>query len=113
MEEMSRKFVRSAEVTREEIAPGVYRKIMGWTSRLMVVRVEFGEGTAFPPHNHPHHQITYVVEGEFEIEIEGEKKILKRGDTYVVPGDAMHSVRCLAAGVLLDTFSPMRKDFMK
>jgi quercetin dioxygenase-like cupin family protein len=74
--------------------------------------VEFGKGTAFPPHNHPHQQITFVMEGAFEIEIEGEKKMLRKGDTYVVPGNAMHAVKCMEKGVLMDTFSPMREDFL-
>jgi quercetin dioxygenase-like cupin family protein len=113
MEERSSRFMLSADVDCEEIAPGVCRKIMGWTPSLMVIRVEFGEGTSFPPHNHPHDQITFVMKGEFEIEIEGEKKVLKEGDAYVVPSAALHAVRCLHAGVLMDTFSPAREDFLE
>jgi len=110
---MSEKFMFSDEIQREEIAPGVYRKIMGWTPDLMVIYVEFGGDTSFPPHNHPHYQISFVMEGEFEIEIEGEKKRLKKGDAYVVPSNAMHAVKCLRKGVLMDTFSPVREDFLE
>jgi quercetin dioxygenase-like cupin family protein len=112
MKQMSDRFVFSEKTPCEEIAPGVCRKIMGWESDVMVVHVEFGEGTSFPPHHHPHQQITYVREGEFEIEIEDEKRILKKGDAYVVPANAVHAVKCIRRGVLIDTFSPMREDFL-
>ncbi len=113
MKKESNRFMFSEDIPREEIAPGVMRKIMGWTRNLMVIYVEFGKDTVFPPHNHPHDQITFVLEGEFEIEIEGEKRVLKKGDAYVVPGNAMHAVKCLREGVMMDTFSPMREDFLE
>ena len=109
---MSEHFMFSKNVKKEEIAPGVYRKIMGWTPELMIIHVDFGEKTAFPPHSHPHVQITYVVDGRFEIEIDKGKSILSKGDVYVVPGNTMHAVKCLEKGVLLDTFSPAREDFL-
>jgi len=109
---MRKLFVKAKEVNREEIAPGVYRKIMGYESNLMIIYVEFGENTSFPPHKHIHQQISFVLEGEFEIDINGGKEILQKGDAYIVPESTLHAVKCLKKGALLDTFSPMREDFL-
>ena len=42
-----------------------------------------------------------------------EKKILKAGDGYYVAPNLFHGCVCLEAGVLIDTFTPMREDFLK
>ena len=64
-------------------------------------------------HQHPHTQCTYVASGCFEVTIGDEKKVLKAGDGYYVAHNLPHGCVCLEAGVLIDTFSPMREDFLK
>ena len=41
-----------------------------------------------------------------------QKEILSTGDGYYVEPDQPHGCVCLEAGVLIDTFSPMRADFL-
>ena len=52
------------------------------------------------------------MSGEFEFEIDGVKKIVKKGDTMLKMNDVVHGCVCLEAGVLLDIFNPYRKDFV-
>jgi len=48
----------------------------------------------------------------FEFTTDGETKIVRPGDgVYMKPG-ILHGCICLEAGVLIDTFSPMREDFL-
>jgi quercetin dioxygenase-like cupin family protein len=54
-----------------------------------------------------------VESGVFEIEIAGEKRILKAGDAFFIPTNVWHGAVCIEAGVLIDTFSPMREDFIE
>lgn len=105
-------FIENAEVPWQEMAPGVRRKIMSYDERLMVVKVEFQTGGVGSLHQHYHTQITHVESGVFEVEISGEKKILKAGDAFYIPPNAMHGAVCMEAGVLIDIFSPMREDFI-
>ena len=100
------------EVEWEEVAPGMKRKIMAHDERLMLVKVEFEKNGVGALHQHPHTQITYVERGLFEVEINGEKKVLGSGDVFYVPPNAIHGAVCLEAGVLIDVFSPMREDFL-
>jgi quercetin dioxygenase-like cupin family protein len=106
-------FIAGADIDWQTMAPGVKRKIMAYDDKLMLVRVEFEAGGVGTLHNHPHTQITHVESGAFEVEISGEKQVLKAGDVFYVPPHAIHGAVCLEAGVLIDVFSPMREDFIK
>jgi quercetin dioxygenase-like cupin family protein len=44
---------------------------------------------------------------------EGEKKILKAGDSYLIKPDQIHGVVALEDSKLLDVFTPMREDFIR
>ncbi len=106
-------FIGNNDISWEQMDKGVKRKIMSWDERLMLVKVEFEKGGVGSLHQHPHTQITHVESGVFEIEINGEKKILRAGDAFYIPPNVIHGAVCLEAGVLIDTFSPMREDFVK
>lgn len=105
-------FIHNQEIAYEAVAPGVRRKIMGYDERLMLVRVEFEKGSIGALHSHYHSQITNIESGIFEVEIGGEKKLLKTGDAFYIPPNVAHGVVCLEQGVLIDMFSPMREDFL-
>jgi quercetin dioxygenase-like cupin family protein len=95
-----------------EAATGIIRRVLAYNQDLMCIENTFKEGAVGSLHNHPHTQITYVVSGEFEFEIEGEKKIVKAGDTMLKMDGVEHGCKCHKAGVLLDIFTPMREDFV-
>lgn len=105
-------FLIGSELKWEDAEPGVQRQIMGYDGQLMVVKVKFEKGAIGKPHTHYHTQSTYVASGKFEVTINGEKKILEAGDGYYVAPDVLHGAVCLEAGVLIDTFSPMRAEFI-
>ena len=77
------------------------------------VKVKFNQGAVGTLHQHPHTQSTYVASGCFEVTIGKEKKVLRAGDGYYVDPNLPHGCVCLEAGVLIDTFTPMREDFLK
>jgi quercetin dioxygenase-like cupin family protein len=105
-------FIENSEIPWEVAGPGMKRKIMTYDERLMVVKVEFEKGAVGSLHQHHHSQISHIESGRFEVEIGGEKKVLKWGDAFYVPPNVVHGAVCLEAGVLIDIFSPMREDFV-
>ena len=109
---MNKPFVFANECNFEDLGGGVTRRILAYGDDLMQVEVHFEKGAIGAMHNHEHTQLTHVLEGEFEFTIGDEKKIVKKGDTlYKVP-NIMHGCVCLKKGILLDTFTPYRKDFL-
>lgn len=101
------------EMAWENPAPGITRQVMAYDGQLMLVKVKFETGAIGAAHAHYHSQATYVASGRFELTIGDEKRILGPGDGYYVEPDLEHGCVCLEAGILIDTFSPMRADFLK
>jgi quercetin dioxygenase-like cupin family protein len=67
-----------------------------------------------PPHSHTHEQISYVAEGELIFIKGNEEYHLHKGDLITVPSEIKHCIRTVSRYVrLIDSFSPVRKDFLK
>ena len=105
-------FIEGSKMPLEQVAEGVSRKILCYDKNLMMVRVEFEKGAIGALHKHPHIQMTNIESGSFEVEINGEKRILNAGDVFYVHSNLLHGVVCLEKGVLIDVFNPMREDFI-
>ena len=64
-------------------------------------------------HSHPHEQMGMVLEGTFELTIDGESRNIKKGDAYLIPSNVKHSARAFdEPAVALDIFSPPREDYL-
>lgn len=105
-------FVLSQEISWETVDNGVERKILGYDDHIMMVCVRFQKGAIGTLHHHVHRQISYVESGSFEVTIDGEKKVLQKGDCFFVSPDLVHGVVALEAGSLVDIFTPARTDFL-
>lgn len=112
MNRESNNFQFEKETAWQDLGGGVQRQIMGYNDNLMLVKVKFETGAIGSPHQHPHTQITYVASGVFKFTTDGETKIVKAGDGIYIKPDVLHGCECLEAGVLIDTFSPLREDFL-
>ena len=112
MKTCSETFQFEKDLKWENPAPGVNRQIMAYDGQLMMVKVKFDKGAVGSMHEHYHSQATYVVSGKFELTIGDKKEILSAGDGYYVAPDELHGCVCLEAGILIDTFSPVRADFL-
>ena len=110
---MTNVFTENDIVKWTNVAPGVKRAILAYDESVMLVKVQFEKGAIGTLHQHLHVQISYVESGQFEVEVGGVKKILNQGETFFAPSNVWHGVICLEEGVLMDTFSPMRKDFIE
>jgi quercetin dioxygenase-like cupin family protein len=105
-------FIGNNEIPWEDMGNGVRRKIMSYDNNLMLVQVEFQKDAIGSVHQHYHSQITHVHSGKFEVQINGQRKVLSAGDVFYVPPHAPHGAVCLEPGILIDVFSPMREDFI-
>ncbi len=109
----SKYHIKDDELAWEAAGEGIERKIMGYQPHLMLVKVHFKKGAIGYKHTHAHEQVSYVLSGQFEVEVNGKKEILKAGDAFVIPAQVEHGAVCLEEGILIDTFSPMREDFLQ
>ena len=103
----------SAETAEiEDIGGGLRRQMLGYNHEMMAVKIYFAEGAIGYNHTHRHSQVTYVIEGEFHFNINGVTTIMKAGDSCLIPPWADHGATCPTGGILIDTFSPPREDFV-
>ena len=60
----------------------------------VVARVEIGPGVIAGRHTHPGDEVSYVLEGEGELLVEGKPpQVVKAGDAFVVPAGVKHDAR--------------------
>jgi quercetin dioxygenase-like cupin family protein len=101
----------------EKVREGLKRKKVHLDNVMMVMN-EFNNGPWEKPepiHSHPHEQTTYIAKGEVIFYCEDEEvNHLKSGDMFYVPSGKNHTIRLLSKkATLVESFSPIREDFLK
>ncbi len=81
------------------------------SENMTVVNWTVEAGATVPVHSHPHEQFSMVVEGEFELVLNGETDVLKPGRVALIPSDIPHSGRAVTDCKIVDVFSPMREEY--
>ena len=94
-----------------EIFGGTIRGHYAHADRVTVGEVLLNADTLVPMHNHPHEQVTYVVEGRFEFTVGDETRILEPGDAALIPGGVTHGGKTLTAVRAIDVFAPVREEY--
>lgn len=81
--------------------------------KLMMSYVYLQPNSTVTEHSHYHEQMGMVLEGTFELTIDGESRTLQKGDTYLIPSHVKHSAKAYdKMAVALDIFSPPREDYI-
>jgi len=95
----------------KEVVPGV-RIRTTWQERMLLSIVDLDAGAVVPMHSHEHEQAGAVLSGELELTIAGETRLLKAGDSYIVPGNVEHMAAAPNGPArVLDVFSPVREAY--
>jgi quercetin dioxygenase-like cupin family protein len=109
---MSDYYVTREQCSRHTIFPGV-EIFTTAGDKLMLSYVDLQPHAVVEPHSHPHEQLGMLLEGELTFTIGGERRTLKPGDMWRIPGGMEHSA---VAGDMptkaLDVFCPVREDYL-
>lgn len=89
--------------------PGlVFRPVLG--EQMMVSFVTYEPDTVAPMHTHEEEQISFVIDGEFEFDLDGDKRVMRRGMAVVIPPFVPHGARTYDTTCFqIDVFHPPRK----
>ena len=107
-----RLFARAEDGDWADTPDGNRRRVILHTPELMMVEFAFEKGGVGIMHSHPHVQASYVAQGAFEVTIDGRTETISAGGSFIVPSNLVHGVKALAAGRLIDSFTPSRGDFL-
>ncbi len=102
--------IELSSITPVQIVPGYMARFIH-TERMTFSFLEVTAGAVVPEHSHPHEQVATVVEGEFELTIEGNPVRFGAGSVVVIPSNVKHSGLAITDCKLLDVFTPVREDY--
>ncbi|MBW2057175.1 MAG: cupin domain-containing protein [Deltaproteobacteria bacterium] len=99
------------DLRSRNIAEGVEIKAFSG-EKMMAVFFSMEPGAVMAEHSHPHEQMGVVLEGELELTIGGERRVVRKGDGYYVPSGVSHGGRVFDSPVrVADFFAPPREDY--
>jgi quercetin dioxygenase-like cupin family protein len=85
-----------------------FRPVVG--DRMMVNFVNYEPNTAAPSHTHSEEQVTFVIDGEFEFDLDGDVRTMRRGMAVHVPPGVPHGARTHDSTCYeVDVFAPPRR----
>ena len=103
------KTVVKKENAIKKVFKGVSLDSLALDEKSQVTKMNYVVGNYASPH---HEQSGYVISGRYELTLDGEKYELQAGDTYVIPGNRIHSFRVIETGEVIDVFTPPRQDYI-
>jgi quercetin dioxygenase-like cupin family protein len=98
-------------ITTDNLIQGIKRRIVTG-ERVMLGRLFFPKGAKVPAHTHESEQITNILSGALKFVIDGEETVVRAGEVLVIPSNALHSAEALEETDEIDTFSPIRTDWL-
>ncbi len=90
--------------------PGYVGKLVH-AETMTIVYWTVQAGCDVPTHSHPHEQVVTMLEGEFELVMDGESMTMRPGDVLVIPGNVPHSGHSITQCKLMDVWHPCREDY--
>jgi len=94
-----------------EIVKGFHGKFVH-TETMTLAYWQIEDQASLPAHQHHHEQVVNMLEGEFELTLDGVAHHLRAGDVLAIPSNVPHSGRALTPCRILDVFHPVREDYL-
>jgi quercetin dioxygenase-like cupin family protein len=96
-----------------ELEPGHLVWVVTGTN-LQVIKSEIEPGSEFAIHSHPHEQIIFVMNGQFEFTVGGSTRTVEAGGALCIAPGVDHGGRAVGLHrlVLVEAFTPPRVDYV-
>ena len=80
--------------------------------RITMAVVDLEPKATLPEHHHENEQLGFVIKGSMEFRIGSETRVIRAGDTYVIPSHVPHEAKAGPQGATVaDIFAPVRADW--
>ena len=98
------------ELKAKELIPGFHGKFLHGNEVTMGYW-DIDAGSLLPEHHHVHEQVSTVIEGQFEMTVDGITKVAGPGEPIVIPSNAVHSGKAITDCKIIDVFCPTRPEY--
>jgi quercetin dioxygenase-like cupin family protein len=105
-------YLRSSPTGYIQALPGIQRKTLVYGEKSLLTEFHLSGGSLLPSHSHPQEQTGYLVSGHMRLTIAGETFDIQPGDSWCVPGSVVHQAEILLDSIAIETFSPIREDYL-
>lgn len=103
-------FLHLDQLESKTLFPGFHARMVH-TDGLTIAHFRIEKGCILPLHDHPHEQVSNIIEGTLEMTVGGETLACKPGTVVTIPGNTPHSARALTDCYVVDIFRPAREDY--
>ncbi len=104
-------FFRVNELGSKRLAEGIDCRAV-YLDDVMLTFFDLAPRSVVSMHKHPHQQITFILEGEMEFTLDGETRVLRKGEGVTIPPNVEHGARVLDSPTkALDAWHPPREDY--
>jgi quercetin dioxygenase-like cupin family protein len=96
-----------------QVAPGILSRPVAGEQAMLTYVVWERDGVA-PAHSHAEEQLVLLLEGEVEMTIADESRVMAVGDVAVIPPFATHGGRGIAQrSIVVEAFAPPRTHLLE
>ena len=100
----------------ETLGLKVLERLPGWRGRyfhspsMTFAHFDFVRGSSIHEHFHPQEEVWNVIEGELEMTVDGQTRIVRPGVAAIVPANVRHSAKALTDGRAIIVDYPLRRE---
>ena len=99
------------DIAQEPVNPSALRQYVTG-EHVTVARFELSRGGVVPRHAHANEQVSCVLSGALRFKFDGREIVVRAGEVVQIPGTLAHEVDVLEDSVVIDVFSPVRRDWI-
>ena len=91
---------------------GIEQKTLVHGEKTLMAEFRLQKGSIVRLHSHPHEQTGYLISGQVRFLVGPKEIVCNPGDSWCFIGDEEHGAEALQDSVLVEVFSPVRKDYL-
>ena len=100
------------EIEERELIPGYSVRFIH-SQKVTIAYWNIKADASMPEHSHHHEQVVNMIEGRFELTVDGKPYVMGPGDVLVIPPNIKHSGRSIEHCRIIDVFCPVREDYVR
>jgi quercetin dioxygenase-like cupin family protein len=106
---VNKPFLKLSALKVREMFPGATARFLH-ADNITIGYWNFEPGVPIPEHVHVHEQVFNIIDGVFDLTVNGDTKRMERGSAAIIPPNVKHGGRSITACTVIDVFYPVRED---